>query len=204
MRTKAMSSLVVLLSLTVNLFAQKTYTNTQFEFAIDKPIGWIELSGTELQAGFENLNLQDESLSNMIANHKGPILLTAYSKYDPASHISELIPKIQVSVIASGASSFDQFTNEITAGANSFKNHFEDFAFTSPVETVEISGVKSVHFSITFTLPTKEGNSWKVLSSTYAIPRGKFFFQVSLTDGQEMQDNAELFEKLVSSIVVGK
>ncbi len=204
MALKTLSTLLILLTLTLSSLAQNRYSNQQFEFSIEKPKHWVELAGSEILIGRENLNLKDGSLTDLLKEHQGPLLLTAFSKYDPSTYDAGLIPKIQISAIARHSRSFDEFTEEVAAGMNSFKNYFQDFIITSPIRTVSISGIQCVHFSITFSLLTENGDKWKVRSSAYAIPYGKFFIQVSLTDGQEMVGNTELFDRLISSIVVGK
>lgn len=194
---------MVFLSLAVNLIAQEKFTNSQYGFTIDKPKGWIVKSNAELVENLLKYDLQDESLLKMIADHKGSILLTSFSKYDPQTHAG-LIPTVQVNVRANGTKSFDQFMKLMTTSAEGFKNYFEDFSFATPPQKIEISGVESVYFIGTFTMPTQDGTGMKVRSMTYAIPHGSFFFQVNFSDGQEIEDSSEVFDKLVSSIVIGK
>jgi hypothetical protein len=202
MRTK-FAFILTLILITNSIFSQEKFSNKQYGFSIDKPIGWIEADNKELLRNLDKFELTEENLTKFINDHKGSILLTSYYKYNPKTHAG-LIPTIQFNVRVNGARNFNEFKNVMTQSANSFKNHFEDFEFAVTPTVVEISGVKAIYFVGKFSMQMHNGILMKVRSRTYAVPYGSYFFQLNFTDGQDKEDNSELFDSLIKTIKIGK
>ncbi len=170
---------------------------------MSEPKDWIEADNKELLKNLDKFVLTEEELTKFINDHKGSVLLTSIYKYNPKIHAG-LIPTIQVNVRVNSTRNFSEFTNLMTQSANSFKQYFEDFSFVAEPNVVEISGIKSIYFVGKYTMQTQNGGIIKVRSRTYAIPYGSYFFQLNFTDGQDKEDNSELFDKLLQTIKIGR
>ena len=182
--------------------AQEIFKEEKYGFSMEKPSDWIEADNKDLLDNLAKFELDDEKLAKFVKDHNGSILLTSFYKYNPRTHAG-LIPTIQVNVRLNGTRNFEEFKNLITQSANSFKQYFDDFKFESEPKVVEIDGVKSVYFVGNFSMETQSGELMKVRSRTYAIPHNNYFFQLNFTDGQEKQDDAELFDRLIKTVKVG-
>ena len=182
---------------------QDKIENVQYGFSMQAPPDWIESNNEELLKNLGKLELSDEELTKFLKDHKGSVLLGSFYKYDPATHAG-LIPTIQVNVRANPSENFDAFTNLIELSANSMEKYFKAFDFLEEPKAIEISGKQSIYFVCKFNLPTQSGELMKVKSRTYAIPYGKYFFQLNFTDAQSGEDNSKLFDQLIKTVVVGK
>lgn len=192
---------LILASINVS-FAQDIFENKEFGFSINHPANWIETNKSEILKNLENIYTDDEKLVQIINESKGSLLLNSFYKYNPKTHAG-LIPTVQINVRANPAPE-SQFFNMMAQSAKGFKNYFEDFEFIEEPKEIEISGIKSVSFVGKFTMKTQNGQSLKVRSRTYAIPNGKYFFQVNFTDGQIDEDASLEFDALVKTIKIGK
>ena len=199
---------LIFLVVILNLFlittgsAQEIFKEEKYGFSIEKPSDWIEAANMDLLDNLSKFELDDEKLAKFVKDHNGSVLLTSFYKYNPKIHAG-LIPTIQVNVRLNGTRNFEEFKNLITQSANSFKQYFDDFKFESEPEVIEIDGVKSVYFVGSFSMETQKGEVMKVRSRTYAIPHGKYFFQLNFTDGKEKENNAELFDRLIQTVRIG-
>lgn len=168
-----------------------------------KPNNWIEADKMELLNNLENFEFSEEELVKIINSGKGSILLAAFYKYNPDTHAG-LIPTIQVNVRVNPTRNFNEFRGLITRSANGFEQYFNDFLFDVEPENIEVAGVESIYFVGKYTMQTQFGGVMKVRSRVYAIPYGSYFFQINFTDGQNKEDNSELFERLIQSVNVGR
>ncbi len=202
MRTKI--TFILTFTLITNLlFSQEKFYNTHYGFSIDKPTNWIEADNKELLNNLDKFEITEENLTKFINDHKGSVLLASFYKYNPKTHAG-LIPTIQVNVRVNGSKNFDEFKGVMIQSANSFKNYFEDFDFEITPTVIDVYGIKTIYFVGKFTMQMQNGGLIKVRSRTYAIPYDSYFFQLNFTDGQDTEDNSELFDTLIKTIKIGK
>lgn len=195
---------LILLSLIINVFgliAQDRFESKEYGFSIAIPSEWIAASNNDILENLKKMDVSDENLVKMINDHNGSLLLTSFYKYDPKT-TAGLIPTIQVNVRANPTPTFDYFESMIVQSAEGFKNHFKDFTYAEEPTVIEVGGMKAVYFIGKFSMPTQNGQTLKVRSRTYAVPKGSYFFQMNFTDGQTKEDCSELFETLVKSIKI--
>ncbi|MBE8714965.1 hypothetical protein [Sphingobacterium hungaricum] len=192
----------ILLHATNLVFGQKIFVNKEYEFAMQEPDNWIEVSNEGLISNLKNLELTEESLSKLISDSKGSLLLTSYYKYNPQTHPG-LIPTIQVNVRAKGNTTFEQFKRSMAESTESFKNYFPDFELIKDITEVEVSGIKSIYFVAKFSMNTQDGQEVKVRSRGYAIPYKNYFFQINFTDGQVGEDCTSEFDQILKTIKIG-
>ncbi|MFN5169275.1 MAG: hypothetical protein ACK5DD_06595 [Cyclobacteriaceae bacterium] len=200
---KIVSPILICFSCFAGVFAQESFENKPYGFAMPKPDKWIEANNKELLANLDRFDLKEEELTKIINDHKGSILLTSFYKYNPKNHAG-LIPTIQINVRTNATQSFDEFVSVMTRSANSFKQYFPDFSFEVEPSIVEVGGVRSIFFVGKFSMQGQTGGAIKVRSRTYAIPYGSYFFQLNFTDGQDTEDSSELFDQLIQTVRIGK
>ncbi len=182
---------------------QKMIEIKKFEFSMKEPENWKVLEKSELVKSLESYDFTDEELAKLIKNNNGSILSLIYMKHDP-NLISGLNPKIQIDIKKQNAKTFDQFKLSLTNSAESLKKYFNDLEFIKTPQEIEVANIKSVYFVCKFSLKTQTGEELKVRSKVFAIPYKDYFFQVNFVDGQETEDNSQLFEELLKSIKIGK
>lgn len=184
-------------------YAQEIFTNSQYGISIQTPTNWITADNKDLIKNLDKYDLSDESLTSIIKNNKGSLLLSAFYKYDVKAHPG-LIPTIQINVRTLGNVDFKTFKEMTIQSTEAFKKYFEDFEFEEKPHEIEISGIKSMAFIGKFTMKSSYGQEIKVRSRTIAIPYKNYFFQLNFTDGQFEEDSSALFEELIKTIKIGK
>ena len=197
------TTLLVLLAIIQSalLSGQLTYENEEYGFSMQSPPGWIVSGEQEIVKNLDRIEMSTAERLKILKDRNGSILLSQFQKYEQNQH-NGLIPTIQINVRENPAPYFSRFNRMIVQSADGFKRRFKDFKFEEGPDTILISGIKSVYFVASYTMETKKGKKMYVRSSTYAIPKGPYFFQVNFTDGRKKEDCSAIFEELVNSIVI--
>lgn len=199
---KTLSTIFCLL-LTSLLFGQEQFKNKAFNFTMDKPTDWIEGKTNQILKNLNKYEIDDALDKEFKKTRDNTIPLAIFYKYDPKKYAG-LIPTIQVNIRPYLFEDFGSFFKTLTEQAYSFEELFEGFSFEVEPTEVEISGIKSFYFVMKFDMQPQKGQKIKVRSRTYAIPYGKYFFQINFTDSQDpKEDNSTLFDKLIKTVKIG-
>ena len=170
---------------------------------MEEPKGWLSMSNEGLLENQKTFQHTEEELAKLLESEKSGIFLAAYYKYDPKKHAG-LIPAIQIYVKAYTPRGFQQFKKEVTEGSKGLKEFYKEFEFVQEPTETEVSGIQSMYFICKYTSVGTNGVNLKGKSRAYMIPYKNYFFQIGFNDGQTEEDNAELFDKLVKTIKIGK
>lgn len=184
------------------VFAQERFEEKKFGFSMTKPAKWFEAEKSDLVKNLQKVDISDEKLDKLLKEDNRSILLVAFYKYLPNEHVG-LIPKAQVDVRLNPTKTYEQFRSSLLKSMESFKSYFPDFEFLETPKDVEVSSIKSLSTFSKFTVKMENGQSLKARSRTYAIPYKQYFFQISLTDGQNEEDCSKIFDEIVKSIKIG-
>ena len=184
------------------LTAQEKIENKEYGFSMAHPRKWKVSSEDQAMKNLNLLDFSDAKLIELLKKNNNSISLGTIYKYDIKKHAG-LIPTIKINVRINPAEDFDDFKSLITQSSQSFRTLFPDFQYIQQPVEVEISGVKGILFIGKYSIMSKNGQSLKVRSRTYAIPYKKYFFQVNFTDGQVLDDCSNEFDELVKSIKIG-
>lgn len=202
---KNIALLLLLVSVfSINGFTQDVFKDDRYGFSMQQPKNWLTGDKKLLTENLDKVKFSETELAALIKNNNNSYLLVSFYKYDITKHAG-IIPTIQVNVRNNPTQNFDQFQQTISKSTESLKSYFPDFSFVTPPQEVKINGVSATHFVATYTLQHKNGNQGKVRVANYAIPHGKFFFQVSMIDElNSTDDEATLYAELAKTIKIGK
>ncbi len=201
---KALFFIFLLVSFAHCAFAQNTFVNKQYGFAMQEPKNWILSSKVAINDNLTKFELDDAVLAKLLKDSNGTILLAAYRKYDPVLKEVGLIPTIQIHIRSKSPSTFKEFEKQLIQSAEGFKNVFDQYEAIGEPQEVKISGIQSLLIVGKFIMKMKDGQIFKVRSRTYAIPLGTYFFQLNFSDGYEEEDCSLEFDNLVKTIKIGR
>jgi hypothetical protein len=87
----------------------------------------------------------------------------------------------------------------IEKSLDGFKGKISDLKILSPVTEVTIDGKKSLYVKITGYVLTKTGDKAQLISRIYAIPSGKYFYQITMNDSGDYNCEDE-FKKVLPTL----
>lgn len=199
MTKKLIFMLVAIVSISAT--AQMRYDNKTFKFSMLEPQSWIWANSDDLQLNLDKLEIDEDDLAKIVADHKGSVLLQSFFKYDPQTHPG-IIPAIQINVRERNNPDFDLFKEQIIKSSRNLQRVYSDYTFVEDVTETKISGIKSLYFISKFTMKTDSGQELRVRSRIYVIPMKDYYFQINMTDGLLSEDCSKEFDKLIKSIKV--
>jgi hypothetical protein len=175
-------------------FIQKT----PFNLSMQAPEKWIKNSNEEVWDNLFRFKHTEAELNKYISDHKGSALLLSYMKYNPANHAG-LIPIIQFNLRNNSAKKFSQFTTVMARSAETMKKYLHNFKYIDSAKVTTLANRECFYFSATFNMLTKNRDTLKSRSKTFAVPFGDKFLQINFTDGQS-EDCSILYDSLIKTI----
>ena len=189
-------------ALVIGVNGQDAVSVTKFGFSIQPPKGWITANKGERHENIRRLEMSDDALKKMLDGDEGTTSLMSFFRQDPNT-TSGLVPVVNVDVRRMTPVPYQQFKADLTKSTDGLKTYFPDIRLGEPAD-VQISGIRAVLFTSTFTMKTAAGQILKVRNRVYGIPMGNYFFQISLNDGQEKDlDCTQEFDQVIGSIKIG-
>lgn len=194
------TSVLKLFVITTLLFITTSFkqTNNEFAFSMTPPKGWQVTTNQEIWDNLKKFKATGPELNKYISDHKGSALVVSYMKYKPSEHAG-LIPIIQVNLRLNDTKNFPQFVSVMTKSADNMKNYLKDFQYIDKIQTIKIAGRETFYFSAKFNMITKNSDTIRARSRTYAVPIGDKFLQINFTDGPN-EDCSKLYDSLVKTI----
>lgn len=169
---------------------------------MQEPTDWIPQARSNLVENIKSLD-DAEKIDALLKNHQGDIAVRSFLRYDP-SIVAGSIPTVNVNVRRKSTNDFAVFKRELIGSFGLVKKTVDDFVFLSTPTEVEISGIRSLHMVITYSLKREDGQILKPRTRIYAIPIKGYFIQVNLIDGQTDNDCTKTFDQLLKTIKIGK
>jgi hypothetical protein len=162
------------------------------------PENWHKNSNNDILDNLLRIKTTKKELDKYLNDHKGSILLLAYTKYRPEEHPG-LIPVIQFNLRSNQSKSFSEFTSIMGKSAEGFKKFFKDFKYIDSTRIIDLGGKKVVYFSAKFSITTKNLDTIHSRTRTYAVPFDDRFLQINFTDGPS--DNCSiLYDELLKTL----
>lgn len=197
-----MRNILVFIVLFVMLFSG---CNGQLEKnKIDKlniplPENWINNSSIDLKENLFQYDLSEDEIIEVLKTAKGGTPVAVFMKYDPAEFSGGPIPTIQVNLMPNSSSDFDGFREIIVNGAEKMKGYFTNFEVITPIQEVEIDGIKGFMFISQFDMANEINEKWTIRSWLYAFPSGEYFYQINFSDTED-EDSKDVYDDLVKRI----
>jgi hypothetical protein len=174
------------------------------EIDIKKPDGWYSLD-VDLSKQIENLNRAEfnkDQIDKIIQNSQGNLPLFSYTKYDTDSLVGPT-PTINVVLNKNPSSNFQGFKDICENSMVQFQDMFDNFEMTSPIQEIDIAGIKSVSCVATYDF-SFDGSIYKTRVWIYAVPLDGYSYQINFIDFIELDDCSIIYNDVLKSIIIGK
>jgi hypothetical protein len=202
--TKIFNVFIILLIITSSFSSPKdklsdvTVNIKSFGISFKMPNKWIEMTENEKLKNMENIAFTEDQIDELLSTNNGNMRLKIYCKYDPKNYPG-VIPTIQISIRSNPSNEFEEFKSIIEMGADQMSKLFDEFKFIKKVSEIKIDSIKSLYFTGDYSIKTNNNEKLKVRTFTFAIPKGKYFFQLNFNDTLENK-NQQLFNSFLRSI----
>lgn len=166
-------------------------------FYIKFPDNWVQFQRNDVLNSVKNkYELSDKTKEEILANSNSTQL---YGYAAPSKPNTLYRPNIQVLLIKNQAQNFGQFKKGIEMSLEGFKTKISDLQILDSFHTVTIDNKQAVYGKISGFVMTKSGEKAQLITRIYAIPVGKFFYQLTLNDSGDY-DCEEEYKKVVHSL----
>lgn len=182
----------VIFLLTVN------YTFSQdSSFYLKFPENWIEFQRNDILKSIKNkYELPDKTKEQILAKSNST---QSYGYAAPNKPGTLYRPNIQVLLLKNQTQNFTQFKTGIEKSLDGFRTKISDLKIIDSFKTVSIDNLQAVYAKFTGFIPTKSGVNAQLISGIYAIPVGKFFYQLTLNDSGDYDCDAE-YKKVIETL----
>ena len=161
------------------------------------PRGWFTPSREKIVENIEKLDRDLENLQAILATQRGSLVLATYLKEDPRG-VAGMVPTINLIARPNPHREFERFRAGIEQQANSIGGVLRNHVIRTAPQEQTVGGRRVMQFVSEFELATAAGGSYNVTSTTYAIPCGEIFLQVSMNEGLPVKQ-AGVFDEFISS-----
>jgi hypothetical protein len=165
--------------------------------AIDRPVGWHDVTLAQVQANRERARLADPELQHAMSTRSAlPIL--AFTKYEEPH--AGLNPTIQVALRPAISGTPTQL---LAVALETVRRAFADFRLVAPPKAVQVAGWPAAHASATYTLHNEHGEVFRVKSRFWLVPRGTLMFLIGMSGSQIGDDECEPeFTAVISTLTI--
>lgn len=163
--------------------AQEIFKNEKYGFSMEEPKGWIKITDKRL----------DYNLAGQHGYH-----IISFSKFDPKKSVG-LNPIISVNAGVNWRP-FEELGSGMMQPRNYKNQTLSGFSPLRTPEIISIQNLKAIHRVDEYTIRGRKGGKFTVKRKSYIVPSGKYVFHIDLIDGQNLEDETKLFEKLIESI----
>ncbi len=161
----------------------------QLGVSFRKPNDWFNANEFQMVNNINKLDVKKEDIPKFLATHRGTLHLASFSKEDPSTH-QGIIPTINVLVRQNPNNDFSSFMDAMKSASMAMGKILKNYTITQPVIEKSLSGKKVTYFVAEFDLSAADGKTYQIKSTTYSIPLGDVFIQLSMSE--EKGDNSEV------------
>jgi hypothetical protein len=164
---------------------------------INRPAAWHDATLAQVQANRERVRLPDPELQQALVT-RSTLPLIVFTKY--AEPHAGLNPSVQVTLRAAlpGAP-----TQLLGSALEQMGRLFADFQIVSPVQSTQVGGWPAARVRATYTLRSNSGESFRVLSRLWLVPRGRLMFLIGMSGTERGGDVCEAeFADVLASMTI--
>ena len=170
--------------------------------AVVRPAGWHTTSLDTVQANRNRVRLADAELQRLIQT-RATAPLFVFSKH--AEPYPGLNPSIQITLRPSGSLAGRPPTELLRMALGTMRRALPDFQEVTPIGSARVSGLPAAHVRGKYTLHSKSGESYPVVTRIWLVSRGAFMFLIGMSappDGPDASE--EEFRQALASIEIQK
>ncbi|MDB5248070.1 MAG: hypothetical protein JWQ40_2464 [Segetibacter sp.] len=198
------SLLLIVLSFSFTLvFGQESYENKHFGIKISKPKDWVLATNDDLDNSLKKIEFSNEQLIKVLNSNKGVVTLVSYYKYKTDS-VSGLIPTVKITIRNNPTSNYSDFKQVMIESTNRVKTVVRNFEFIDNFKEVKVSEYAALFYSCRYSFSLASGDTMKVRSRYYMIPKDKYFISISLMDNETNENSSQLYNQLMNSLELTK
>jgi hypothetical protein len=175
----------------------ETITLERYGASFRAPSGWFVSDREKITENIKKLDSEKEDVRAILASHRGSIAIGTYLRHDPRGQTG-MIPTINVIGRPNPHKTFEAFRDTIAASAGSLGSALRNYSVKSPPAEVSVGGRRAVAFTAEYDISAAGGNTSRVQGTTYAIPCGDIFLQVSMSESLPAK-HAEVFDRFIKS-----
>lgn len=176
---------------------EKSVNLERYGVSFRAPNGWFVSRHEKIAENIRKLDGAKEDIRSILASHHGSIVVATYSRYDPRGRAG-VIPTINVLGRSNPHNTFEAFRDMIGANAHSMRSVLRNYVLKAAPTERTLAGRRVVDFTAEFEISTEKGGSYTVSSTTYAIPCGDIFLQVSMSESLPAK-HSKVFEHFMGS-----
>jgi hypothetical protein len=195
--------LIVLIGSFSLLFGQEFYESKQFGIKISTPKGWILATDEDLENNLKKIDFNGEQLKKVLESKKGVMTLCSYYKYKTDS-VAGLIPTVKITIRNNPTTDFSDFKEMMTNSVDRMKTVFQHFEMIDSFKEIKLSAFNSLFCSFRYSVSLANGDTMKVRSKYYMIPKDKYFISISLMDNETNEDCSNVFDPMINSLALTK
>jgi hypothetical protein len=196
--------LIILLILPLELSSQdfEKLRSDEFGFSIDKPATWLLWEKQEIQNSFTKFDFTKKEKGEILANNNRSVLVFSFARSKSLKKGETMIPLVQIYLLPQYDATFDDFEKSFVRSIDeSVRPLFKEFEYLEKPSRIKLDGKPAVSM-LTKTKLLHNGIEVISKSRVIAVPKGSFFFQISLIDGYHDDDCQELYLKIIDSIKI--
>lgn len=165
---------------------------------IPLPESWINKSQSPIKDSLANFQLTESDIAEHFKTNPNGIPVAIFLKYEP-TETSGPIPTIQVNIMPNTAEGPLDLKAELQNSMTQLETHFKPFEVLTPIEEIEVDGIKGMRYIAQLEMPNDAGEVWTIKSWTYAFPAGDYYYQINFSDTAE-EDNETVYNQLISQL----
>ena len=169
----------------------------RFGVSFRAPRGWFNPQPEVMIDNIRKLDSGKEDIAAILGTNRGSLLVATYLKHNPRGHVG-MIPTINVIGRPNPHNSFDGFREGVAAQSLAIGSTLRNYQVITPVSERDIAGRHVVYFAAEFDLSRQGGENYRISSTTYAIPCGELFLQISMSESMPVKHRA-IFDEFISS-----
>jgi hypothetical protein len=173
----ATSIFVIVLTIASHAAGQERFVSPTAGIGMQPPRGWHSATLEQVQQNRERVRLSDPELQAALRS-RSALPVAAFMRY--AEPHAGLNPSIQVTLRPSLNGTA---TRLLSAAIEQMRRAFADLRIVSPVQAAEVGGRPGAHVRVAYTLRSEAGESFKVLSRIWMVPRGALMFLIGMSGG---------------------
>jgi len=180
-----LSLFVCAISLPSSVAAQERVEHAAAGISLDRPAGWHSATLAQVQTNRERVRLSDAQLQDAMVN-RSAMPVVVFMKY-PEPHAG-LNPSVQVTLRPALAGTPVQL---LSGALETLRRAFADFRILLPVQRAMVAGRPAAHVRVTYTLHSRSGESFPVMSRMWLVPRGPVMFLIGMSGAQSGDDGCD-------------
>ncbi len=166
-------------------------------FHIQFPENWIEFQRSDVLNSVKYKYEIPDSLKAKILKNQKSVQIYGYAA--PAKAEMKYRPNIQVLLLKKPTTNNKDFKRAIESSMQSFKTVFSNLQIIDSFTTKTIDNKNAIYGKISGLMNTKSGEKVQVTTRIYAIPVGKYFYQLTFNDTNDYNFES-VFNEVISTI----